>query len=95
MEGNNKLNDSELYEMAKKRVKVKKDFLSHLFSYISVNLVLFAINMITSSHHLWFYWVTLWWGVGLACHGVNTYNELNLDESAVRKEMEKLKNNHI
>jgi len=52
------MND-EKYEGAKKRVKELKGFYRNLITYISVNIFLIVINLITSPDSLWFYWVTL------------------------------------
>lgn len=66
------MND-EKYEKAKKRVKEVKDFYSHLLSYAVMNLVLLIINLITSPGSLWFYWVTVFWGIGVLIHASNTF----------------------
>jgi hypothetical protein len=60
--------ESELYERAKKRVEEIKGFYIHLGVYMVVNLGLFAINMLASPDTLWFYWPLLGWGVGVAIH---------------------------
>ena len=60
--------ESELYERAKKRVEEIKGFYIHLGVFMVVNLGLFAINMLTSPDTLWFYWPLLGWGVGVAIH---------------------------
>lgn len=60
--------DKESYEAAKKRVEEIKGFYVHVAVYVIVNAGLFAINMITNSDTLWFYWPLLGWGIGLAIH---------------------------
>ena len=58
------MND-EKYEEAKKRVKELKDFYRNFITYIVVNIILIVINLVTSPDSLWFYWVTIFWGVAL------------------------------
>ncbi|MDO9539126.1 MAG: 2TM domain-containing protein [Methanocalculus sp.] len=50
-------------QRARREVKRLKAFYSHLFVYILVNIMLIAINLITSPQYLWFYWVTIFWGI--------------------------------
>jgi hypothetical protein len=86
------LSEQELYQIAKKRVAIKKDFFIHFGVYIVVNGGLFALNAITTSF-LWSLFPIIGWGIGLGCHYVNTVITLKLDykDSAVEKEMEFLK----
>jgi hypothetical protein len=56
------------YEQAKKRVEEIKRFYVHLVVYVLVNLGLFAINMIASPGHVWFFWPALGWGIAVAIH---------------------------
>ena len=65
--------DDEKYEKAKKRVKELKGFYSNLISYASVNVILIIINLVTSPGSLWFYWVTIFWGIGILIHAVKIF----------------------
>jgi len=67
------LND-EARERAEKRVSEIKAFYTHVSTYIIVNIFLFLLNWITAPGNWWFYWPLLGWGVGLASHGMNTFN---------------------
>ena len=62
------MEDQELYKRAKKRVQDEKGFYVHVGVYLLVNLFLFLVNIITSPHSLWFYWVLLPWGIGVAAN---------------------------
>ena len=66
------MND-EKYEEAKKRVKELKDFYRNLITYVAVNILLIVINLITSSDSLWFYWVTIFWGIGIVLHASKVF----------------------
>ena len=63
----------ESYDRAKKRVKEIKGFYSNLITYLVVNLVLLIINLITSPDRLWFYWVAIFWGIGIIFSAVNVF----------------------
>jgi hypothetical protein len=64
--------DEEKYNMAKKRVEEIKGFYGHLFSYVGVNVVLLVIDLITGNG-LWFYWVSVFWGIGLFWHAMGIF----------------------
>lgn len=61
------------YQEAKKRVEEIKGFYGHLFAYIGVNITLLVINLVTSPLNLWFYWVSLFWGIGLFWHAMGVF----------------------
>ena len=65
--------ESELYSRAEKRVDEKMDFYRHLYSFIAVNIILIVINVLFSRGEWWFYWVTLFWGIGLVSHFLKTF----------------------
>ena len=66
------MND-ESYEKARKRVKEIKGFYLNLITYLVVNLVLLIINLVTRPHHLWFYWVAIFWGIGILFNAANIF----------------------
>jgi hypothetical protein len=89
-------NEQESYERAKKRVEELKSFYSHLFVYLAVNAGLFLLNIITSPRHLWFYWPLIGWGIGLAIHGLSVFGTQNLlgkdwEEKKIKEILEKEK----
>ena len=63
----------ENYEQAKKRVKELKGFYSNLITYLVVNAVLVIINLVTSPDKLWFYWVAIFWGLGIIFSASNVF----------------------
>ncbi|WP_263769496.1 helix-turn-helix domain-containing protein [Propionivibrio soli] len=54
-------------------VRRLRRFYLHVFRYVVVNLVLLAINLITSSHSLWVLWVAGGWGIGLLLHASRVF----------------------
>lgn len=61
--------ESDLRQKARDRVATKLSFFVHLAVYITVNVLLVAVNLLTVPEHLWFYWPMLGWGVGVVAHG--------------------------
>ena len=73
----------EDFKQAWKELEVeeaKRDFLSHLAAYVIVNVFLVFINLLTSPENLWFYWVILGWGIGLAFHFVFSREKFVISE---------------
>ncbi len=58
---------------ARKKVIKKKKFYKHLVSYVTVNLFLFLLNMLTYSGGFWFFFPMMGWGVGLLFHYVDAF----------------------
>jgi hypothetical protein len=55
-------------EQTRKYVRDLRDFYVHVTIYLTVNVMLFAIDMLTPRGP-WFYWPLLLWGVGVAANG--------------------------
>jgi len=84
--------DTELWEIAKRRVGFKKQ----LITYFAVNIFLWVLWIFTGwyndhSAYPWPIWTTLGWGIGLLSQFLSIYafNKKN----SVEKEYEKLRNN--
>jgi hypothetical protein len=58
---------------AKNAAGAKIGFYIHLTAYVAVNALLVAINLATSSAHLWFKWPLLGWGFGVLVHAIVTF----------------------
>ena len=61
------------YAEAKESVKELKDFYRNLMTYVAINILLIIINLVTSPDSLWFYWVTIFWGIGLVLHASKVF----------------------
>ncbi|MFH0778114.1 MAG: 2TM domain-containing protein [Candidatus Eisenbacteria bacterium] len=67
------MEENERYQRAKQRVEEIKGFYVHFSVYLIVNAGLVLINLLTSSHELWFYWPLLGWGIGIVAHAVSVF----------------------
>jgi hypothetical protein len=84
----------EKQNRAKKKVQELKGFYSNLFTYLIVNLVLIIVNFITSPNNLWFYWVTIFWGLGIVIHAFSVFGKNKMlgddwEEKKVKEYMDK------
>ncbi len=61
--------DSERKKV-KEYVNRLRGFYTNLTSYVVVNILLIIINLITSPDDLWFYWVSISWGIVLVLQWV-------------------------
>ena len=66
------MND-ERYAKAKKRVEELKKFYGNLVTYVAINIILIIINLVTSPGSLWFYWVTIFWGIAILLHASRVF----------------------
>jgi len=88
------MSEEEIYEAAKKRVRQKRDFYSHIAAYVIVNAFLVVIWAITSRGYPWFIWPIVGWGVGLIFHAMDIFvfhKGPGAEKEEIEKEMEKLK----
>ena len=85
------MDEEERYKRAKARVEELKEFYEHLTIYIGVNITLVIINLVTSPNALWFYWVTVFWGIGIIWHAIDVYGKLGKkwEEKKIKELMEK------
>ncbi|MCU0631903.1 MAG: 2TM domain-containing protein [Methanolinea sp.] len=65
----------ESRERAKKRLDEVKGFYSHLSIFLIINVILILINVLTSPGQWWFYWVTIFWGIGLIFHASQVFGK--------------------
>jgi hypothetical protein len=67
------MEDQDRLADATKAVDAKIGFYVHLVVYAVVNAGLIAINLLTSTEHLWFKWPLLGWGVGVFFHALAVF----------------------
>ena len=76
---------------AHQNAKLKVEFKIHLITYIAVNALLAAINLILTPDYIWVIWPVLGWGIGLIVHAINVHVATNssFKERMIEKELEK------
>lgn len=65
-------------ERVMREVEDIKWFYEHALSFAVIIPFLWLINYLTSTAYWWAIWPTLGWGLGLALHGISTFNLLKL-----------------
>ncbi|MBK6772681.1 MAG: 2TM domain-containing protein [Ignavibacteria bacterium] len=90
------MNEDLKMEEARKRVKALKGFYMNLFFYITINIFLIIVNLVTSPDRLWFYWVLFGWGIGIAFQafsvfGKNAIFNSGWEEKKIKEYMDKNK----
>lgn len=69
----NKIDELNRYERARKRVNEIKGFYIHLMCYLLVIPFLIYINYATYWDFKWFWFPLLGWGAGLTAHGLTVF----------------------
>jgi hypothetical protein len=87
------LSEQEIYEEARKRVKKKREFYSHLGAYLLVNAVLVVVWLLTWRGYMWFLWPLCIWGVFVLWNFIEVFvlDQVVSEKSAIAKEVEKIK----
>ncbi len=85
--------EEQKYSRAKKKVENLKGFYSNLLAYCLVIPFLIFINLMTSPHHLWFWYPMVGWGIGIVFHAVGVFNKTsflgrNWEEQKIQEFME-------
>lgn len=83
------MQDTERREAAITRLKEKRDFWTHLFVYLAVNILLVVVWVVTADGgYFWPVWPIAGWGIGLTVHAFETFRR-PISEDAIRREMER------
>ncbi|PHQ78723.1 MAG: histidine kinase [Coxiella sp. (in: Bacteria)] len=67
------MHDETHREEATSYVRELKAFYQHLTTYIIVNIVLVIINLLVNPHHMWFYWITIFWGLAVLAQAIRLF----------------------
>ncbi len=71
-------------------VRAVKGFYVHAAGYSLGVIGLAVFNILTTPGHLWVFWPTLGWGIGLTIHGLRVFDQIPLLTGAwERREVEK------
>ena len=88
------MSEEEVYALARKRVKEKKDFYNHVAIYAVINVLLVIIWAFTGRGYPWFVWPLAGWGVGLIFHGLDVFifhKQSSWEVSEIEKEANKIR----
>lgn len=80
--------------LALAHVRKLRGFYMHVAQYVVVVTFLAIVNLLTARHYnyhaLWFLWVALGWGIGLAFHGLRVFDRIPfLNGDWERRQVEK------
>lgn len=83
--------DQELRKLAVARLKKKRDFLTHVVTYLVVNVLLLVIWALTGAGFFWPGFVIVGWGIGLAANAWDVYGRKPITEDEIQRETERLR----
>jgi uncharacterized ion transporter superfamily protein YfcC len=79
----------ERRQAAVERITKRREFASHLVSYLVVNTMLVVIWAISGAGYFWPVWPILGWGAGLVIHAWITYGQRPITEEDIRNETDR------
>ena len=87
------MSEEQIFEEARKRVKLKQDFYKHLVVYLVVNITLILVwKYASGGGYPWFIWVVGGWGIGLVLNFFDAFIwSQRKGTSAIEKEAEKIR----
>ena len=82
------MTDQDRREAAVARIKEKRDFTTHLVTYVAVNALLIVVWAMSGSGYFWPVWPLAGWGIGLVIHAFETFRR-PITEDAIQREIDK------
>ena len=83
--------DEQLRDVARERIKRRRDFYWHLITYVIINGFMVFIWATGSRVGFWPVWVMVPWGIGLLFHAWNTFSRQETTEADVEAEIRRMK----
>ena len=83
------MNEEELYQYARQRVKRRRKFYSHVITWVVMSVFFILLNLATSDY-FWAIFPILGWGIGVAFHGIQIFTN-EWEDSEIDREYERLK----
>ncbi len=87
--------DEELVVRSRKRAEAKLSFYTDLAAYAIVNIGLFAIWLYSGGGFPWFLFVVIFWGLGVASHGVAVFRQSSYFDRMAESEYRKMLNRNM
>lgn len=81
-------------EQALERLKKRRDFGAHLFVYLVINGVVWALWALTDGGYPWPAWLSGAWGIGLVLNAWDVYVRRPITEEDIEREMHRLHPQH-
>ena len=80
------------YYKAKKKLRSIKTLIKHFIVFIMINILIIALNVLTYTGNLWFWWISLPWMILLLVHYFSVYDidELFFNKDWEEKKIEKI-----
>jgi hypothetical protein len=92
------MDEKEIYEEARKRVKAKKGFYGHLGAYLAVNAILIIIWALSDSDlgtaNMWFLWPLGIWGAFVVLNYLQVFvfkTSVGREKADIEEEVDKIK----
>ena len=79
--------DEERRSRAVKRLEERREFSTHVVTYVVVNAFLIGIWAFSGGGYFWPVWVLFGWGIGLAMHAWKIFGEKPITEADIEQEM--------
>jgi hypothetical protein len=83
--------EADLRQQAIRSLKQKRDFRSHVVTYVLVNALLVVIWAVTGAGFFWPVFPIVGWGIGVAFNAWSVYGQRPISEDQIRREQERLR----
>lgn len=80
----------DLRGVAIRRLKKRREFQTHLFAYIVINGLVWAVWALTGKGYPWPLWLSGLWAIGLIFNAWDVYVRRPITEEEIRDEVDKL-----
>jgi cytochrome b561 len=85
--------DTQLRELAVKRLKKRRDFYAHLLIYVMMNTLIVLTWFMTGANGLfWPVFPIALWGIGVVMQGWDTFHDEEFGEDRIQREINRLQN---
>ena len=81
------MDDEERRAVAVKRLEEKRDFRTHVVTYVVVNAFLVGIWAVTGGDYFWPVWPILGWGIGLVLHAWSVFGQRPISDADIERGM--------
>ena len=87
------ISEEEIYEVARKRVKAKKEFYGNFGAWAIVSIILVIVWALTTpGGYMWFLWPLCIWGIVVLSHFIQAFVfKPKPEKMAIEKEAEKIR----